>query len=444
VNLETAAQLRARIDLTRPSAEDVARVHAAIGARGVEVMRINATAQAAGRGLLASEERDRVRHAEEMAELAALAEELEPRVPMNPEDRKIRFGRPGARRVDLGARQTLARGESMGDWLRARGRVRPEHEGLSFDRYVRGLATGRWENADRELELFQLAQSEGTSTAGGHLVPAPLSGRVIDIARAASVAMRAGAVTVPMTSQTLKIARVTDEGVPTWTAENSAASEDAMAFDAVTLTAKKLDRLCKVSIELFEDADPGIDDVIANAFGKQIALELDRAALRGSGSSNQPTGVLNTSGITSTAHGTNGTAISTLKYDFLVDSVGAVRAEDFAPNAQIMAPRTETSLAKLADSTGQYVRPPATLDDIPRLTSSQIPIDLTVGTGTTCSEVYTGQWDQLLIGIRTQFRLLFLGERFIDSGQYGFYAYLRADIQLAHPKAFVVDTGVLA
>jgi hypothetical protein len=71
-----------------------------------------------------------------------------------------------------------------------------------------------------------------------------------------------------------------------------------------------------------------------------------------------------------------------------------------------------------------------------------IPINLTVGTSTYTSEVYTGQWNQLLVGIRTGFTLKFLGERFIDNGQYAFLAYLRGDIQLAQPAAFAVDLGV--
>jgi HK97 family phage major capsid protein len=87
--------------------------------------------------------------------------------------------------------------------------------------------------------------------------------------------------------------------------------------------------------------------------------------------------------------------------------------------------------------------PPAGLADIPRLNSKQVPINLTVGTSTDCSEIYTAQWDQLLVGIRTDFTLQFLRERFLaDNLQYAFLAYLRADIQLAQPAAFVVDTGV--
>ncbi|MGH3813287.1 MAG: hypothetical protein ACRDUV_12640 [Pseudonocardiaceae bacterium] len=46
--------------------------------------------------------------------------------------------------------------------------------------------------------------------------------------------------------------------------------------------------------------------------------------------------------------------------------------------------------------------------------------------------------------MRTVCQLRFLNERFIDNDQYAFLAYLRADVQLAQPAAFVVDTGVRA
>ena len=42
-----------------------------------------------------------------------------------------------------------------------------------------GLATGYWDGAEAERR----AMSEGTATAGGHLVPTPLAARVIDKAR---------------------------------------------------------------------------------------------------------------------------------------------------------------------------------------------------------------------------------------------------------------------
>jgi HK97 family phage major capsid protein len=346
---------------------------------------------------------------------------------------------PLAGRGDL-----LTRSQSVTDWLVAKRQIRAEQREVSFDRYLRALVAGAPYGADAE----QRALSEGTLTAGGHLVPTPLAAQVIDLARNRMQVMAAGAVTVPMASNTLKVPRLTGEGTPGWHAENAAITAADMTFDAVTFDAQTLTRLVVLSVELFEDSDPSAENVIAQSFAAQIALEVDRAALRGSGTAPEPRGVLNTSGITTTSHGANGSVIGsppaagTMGWEFLVDSAAAVRNQNFEPNAQVMAPRTPQSLAKLRDTTNQYIAPPSYLEGIPRLQTKQVPVNLTVGTSTDCSEVYTAQWNQLMLGIRTTLRILPLRERFIDNGQYGFLAWLRADVQLAQPAAFVVDVGV--
>lgn len=153
-----------------------------------------------------------------------------------------------------------------------------------------------------------------------------------------------------------------------------------------------------------------------------------------------PLGVLNTPGVTTTSHGANGSAISAMSYDFLLQAVNTVRAANFEPNAHIVNPRTVTSLRTLKDSQQRYLQPPA--DSLPLLATNQVPINLTVGTSSDASEVYTGQWDQLGVGIRTEFVLEFLRERYADYGQYAFIGHLRADIQLLQPAAFTVDVGI--
>jgi HK97 family phage major capsid protein len=331
----------------------------------------------------------------------------------------------------------LTREQSVYDWLATRGAFEPPAEGehLSFDRYLRGVATGRWDGATHERAL-----AEATIGAGGALVPAPLSSRVIDLARNATRVFQAGAVTVPMTAQTLALARLLTEGTPAWKTENAAITAADMTFDRVTFTARTLVRLITLSVELFEDADPSSEGVIARSFAAQMALELDRVALLGSGTAPEPRGVLNQSGVTLTAHGANGTAIT--NYDWWLDAIGAVRAANFEPNAHVQAPRSSTSLAKLKEATtNAYLQPPAGL--LPMLTTKTVPITVTVGTSTDTSYVFTADWSNLLVGIRTDFNLRFLGERFLaDNLQYAFLAYLRADVQLAQPSAFVVDTGV--
>lgn len=325
--------------------------------------------------------------------------------------------------------------DKLTDWSKRKG-LSEGYEGRSFDGYIRNLMSNK---AMLSPEDEQRALSEGTLTAGGHMVPTPIASQVIDLARNKMRVMQAGAVTVPMESDTLKVPRLTSEGTPAWHAENAPIVDADMVFDAVTFNSQTLTRLVKVSIELVEDAVPQAEGVIADSFASQIALELDRAALRGSGTAPEPRGVLNQSGITITNHGAAGTVIS--NYDWWLDAKGVVLSNNFEPNAHIQAPRSSTSLSKLKEATtNAYLVPPAGM--LPMLTSKQVPINLVVTTSSDCSEVYTAQWDQLWIGLRTSFMLVPLRERFIDNGQYGFLAWLRADVQLAQPSAFVVDLGV--
>lgn len=335
----------------------------------------------------------------------------------------------------------LTRSQSMKDWARREGLLGGlmQPEGLSFDKMIRGIATGDWRGAEQE----QRAISESPLTAGGHMVPTPLALEVIDKARNKARTLQAGITTVPMSSQTLKYPRLATEATPAWRTEGAAITDQAMTFESVTLTAQSMAMLVKVSWELFEDADEA-DGVVTESFAQQIALELDRVVLRGSGTAPEPRGIRNQTGVTLTSHGANGAVIGTgageISYDTLVDAQAAIRAVNFEPNAVIDAPRTEQGLAKLKDSTGQYLQPPPGL--LTRYPTNQVPIGLTVGTSNDTSEIYTAQWDQGLLGIRSGLTIQFLSERFADNGQFAFLAHLRGDVQLAQPGAFVVDLGV--
>jgi HK97 family phage major capsid protein len=332
--------------------------------------------------------------------------------------------------------------DGMADWARSRYPAEHERE-LSFGKILHGLVSGDWRNAHDEHRAI----GEGTSAAGGVLVPTPVASNIIDRARNVARVTQAGARVVPMESQTLKVPRLVTEpdASSKWRLEAAAISEDNLTFDSVTLTAQSLSFYVKASRELVEDgtAGGGVETVLRNSFAEVVALELDRAALLGTGTAPQPRGVLNQTGVTLTDHGANGTAISS--YDWWIDAVATVRANNFEPTAQIQAPRTEQSLSKLKDTTNAYLTPPAALANIPRYTTKQVPITITVGTSTDTSYVFTGQFDQLWIGIRTTLTIDVLRERFMtDSGQYAFLCWLRADVAVAQPSAFVVDRGVRA
>ncbi|WP_172651416.1 phage major capsid protein [Rhodococcus opacus] len=345
-------------------------------------------------------------------------------------ERTVRSSTP--KKQTLSGLQILTREQSVETWGRDNGYATADSEGASFDKFIRGIVTRDWQGAEQERAL-----AEGTLSAGGYLVPTPLASNVIDLVRNQAAVIQAGAQTIPMTSQTLKVPRLTGEGTPAWRNENAAISAQDLTFDAVTFTARSLARMVIMSRELFEDSDPAASGIISKSFAAQIAVELDRVALRGSGTPPEPRGILNTSGITTTTHGANGAAVT---YDFLLDAAGTVLAAGYMPNAHVVAPRSLVSLSKAKDTAGNYLAAPAGL--LPIIPTRQVPVNNTVGTSTDTSEVYTGQWNMLAIGIRTGFEIRFLQERYADNNQVAFLATMRADVQLLQPAAFVVDTGV--
>lgn len=93
--------------------------------------------------------------------------------------------------------------QKMTTWARARGAG--DYADLSLGRYLRSMAIGAKNDTERR------ALSEGTDSAGGFTVPTILSSQLIDALRAASVVQRAGAQTVPLTSDSQSIAKVASD-----------------------------------------------------------------------------------------------------------------------------------------------------------------------------------------------------------------------------------------
>src|SRR5262249_26893225 len=155
-----------------------------------------------------------------------------------------------------------------------------------------------------------------------------------------------------------------------WYAENAAITGSDMTFERVMFTSRTLAALCKMSIELFEDGQ-GIDQVVSRSLAAALALELDRAALFGDGTGAMPTGVYNYANVQSLAAG--GPLSS---YAKIITALQKIHEANGAANAMIHSPRTWGVLEALADTTGNPLRPPASVEQLQRLVSKQVPINV--------------------------------------------------------------------
>lgn len=306
------------------------------------------------------------------------------------------------------------------------------------DRYYNNLSLGRYFGAmvrGASSELEQRALTEGTDSAGGYTVPEVLANQLIDNTRANSVVSQAGAQTVPLTSDHLSIARLASDPVPAFRNEVGSVAESDPTFDTVTLAPRSMAVMTKISRELFEDS-VNLESELPRILSVAMAKEMDRICLLGSGTAPEPRGVANQSGIGTTAKDaaltTYGDLISA-QTDILTNNAGPV-------SAIIMHPRDAGTYAGFTDSTGQPLNMPNALNGIPMLTTTAIPVD--GGAGTNESTIFVGNFNHLLIGVRSAIRVEVLKERYADTLEYGLIAHMRFDVALQHAKAFHTITGV--
>jgi HK97 family phage major capsid protein len=274
----------------------------------------------------------------------------------------------------------------------------------------------------------------GTSPggAGGWLIPTPLSLDVIDLARAQTRVLQAGARTIPMTSKTLDMARLEKDAVPTWKIENQSATPSDLQLGRLTLTAHTLVALVKLSVELAEDA-PNAPSLIEHSFAESLALALDYAALRGDptvAGQDQPRGILNTPGVTLTPAG--GALTDYSLFSQAAQTLAAANAPATEAIGIICHPRTPGTLDRLKDTQNNPLRQPESWGRMNKFGTTQVPVNL--GAGTNESEAYVAVWSALYIGMRTDL-MVELSREAADSTNSAFRdlqvwlrAYLRADV----------------
>jgi len=344
----------------------------------------------------------------------------------------------------------------MGDTFRGVGRrIRRDEEWIDMDAPIvsgiKALREGVFDHLVLPLGHFSRpamkALSEGVDSAGGYIVPVEQGRTLIEMLRARAVVRRAGARVMPMASDTLEIPKQTGGAVAYWVAENAQIPASDQSFGQVTLTAKKLAAMTKMSSELFEDSDPAVEQIVMADLARVLALEEDLKYLRGDGSGNTPTGVANISGVHTMTLGAAPT------FDDLADAVYRLNAAN-APEegrAWIMHPREYNTLRKIKQGTNvenAYVwsdpanGEPAQIWGYPVYLTTQIPINL--GEGSNRSEIYFGAWGEALIGQRKTLELRasdVAGDAF-EYDQVFIRAIMRVDFNVRHEESFVVITDV--
>ncbi len=278
----------------------------------------------------------------------------------------------------------------------------------------------------------------GTSTAGGHTVATDLlAASFIDLLRNSMVTDRAGARIMNGLQGNVAIPRQTSGGTAYYVAENSALTESQQAFDQVTLSPKTVGAYTDFSRLLTMQSSIDVEAFVKQDLAQILGIEIDRAALYGSGSSNQPLGVKNVSGINSV--------------DFSADAptyaeIVSMETEVAADNALLGSPKFLTSARGRGVLKGVYTN--ATYGEIPvwkdgmvngyeALVSNQI--SLVSGAK---YHYWLGNWSDLLIGFWSGLDLIVDPYAGALAGTVRIIAMQNFDVAVRHPESFCLGANL--
>lgn len=286
----------------------------------------------------------------------------------------------------------------------------------------------------------------GTTTAGGHTVATDLlAANFIDMLRNRMMVMKMGAQMLSGLTGQIAIPRQTGGATAYWVAESGAPTESTQAFDQVTMTPRTLGAFNDISRKLLLQSSIDVEAFVRNDLAKVLALEIDRAAIHGSGASNQPTGIVATSGIGSVAGGTNGLAPTWAHIVELWSDVANANA-DFGSTGYLTNSKVAGKLmtTEKASSTAQFVCPG--FPDASGLTSfggaragisNQVSSALTKGTSSgVCSAILFGNFADLIIGNWGTLDLIVDPYTASTSGTVRVVALQDIDIAVRHAESF--------
>jgi HK97 family phage major capsid protein len=186
---------------------------------------------------------------------------------------------------------------------------------------------------------------------------------------------------------------------------------DASAGDPTTasrsISPKRLTAYVDLSKQLLLQDNFSIQNYTVQSFMKAFAVAIEAAAINGSGSSGQPTGLLGTSGIGSVAIGTNGgapTLAKILELIQVVESANAGMNGKFLVNPKVVAKLKQTVIdsgsgAMIMPYMNYFMGQPEQIAGKETYSTSNVPSTLTKGsTSGTCSAIIYGDFENLVIG----------------------------------------------
>lgn len=307
--------------------------------------------------------------------------------------------------------------------------------------------------ADRQAAMAMRASVTGnvagTTSLGGAGIQTSVQ-ELVEILRNESALIQLGVRYLPGLTGNLQFPRQITANTWTWEGENPPADHTltAATLDTFTLSPKTGMAGTAYSKQFLIQSSFSAEQFVREDLGMIAALAIDAAGINGPGTANQPTGVMNISGVETEVMGTHGGQLAWAN----IVSYETKQAINNAAKGRLgflTTPGVRGGLKGRLKNTvagADYIwSDMGTLNGYSALVSNQVPSTLTKGTSTTiCHGVVFGNWQEFLVGSWGE-ALDVTVDPFTLAGQ-GMIRVIglsMVDCNARHPKSFVVTKDAL-
>jgi HK97 family phage major capsid protein/HK97 family phage prohead protease len=333
-----------------------------------------------------------------------------------------------------------------------------EVRSFSFQRAINALANPNnreaWNAAAFERECSEAAQQRagkpsqgimvpsdvlrgqrdlvvGTSTAGGNLVSTDLrTGDFVDLLRNRLALANVGATVLNGLQGNVSIPRQTTAASAFWVGEGGNPTESQQAFDQISMTPKTIGAFVDYSRKLLLQGSIDVESMIRMDLARVLSLEIDRVGIYGTGSTNQPLGLTNTTGLGSQTITGTGTFAEYVSMETKV----AVANADVASMSYIINATSRGALKTTEKSAGGTVGNFALMDNT--LNGYSVVVSNQLGT----NDCLFGDFSQMILGLWSGLDLKVDDITGATAGTVRVIALQDLDFAVKQPGAFVFGT----
>lgn len=269
------------------------------------------------------------------------------------------------------------------------------------------------------------------STTQNALIKDQVSSMLIKPLEAASVVLNAGP-TIFQSSEPLRVPRLGSSGDAGWVGEGELIPDTyTMAHSEIALMPKdrkSIKVICRFTNELVRMASQGVSSVMQQRLVEDVRTLLDDALLKGDGSNNTVTGILN-------QPGTQKGVLDLTTPDTFLDGLAMASAKEINPNRWFINGQDFFKIRKLKDQNGKYIlESDITADTTYRL----FGVPVTVSNKMPAGKVALLDMKEVAVVRDIDPTITILNERYAEYDETGIRVVTRYDLGLLRPEGVVI------